>query len=161
MRIVEMKCPNCGAQIHVDADLRTGTCEYCKSQFYIETGEQNGYDFERGRMRAQAEARREAAQQIIEDRKQYEAYVAEAKNRKGISGPAIAGLILAFAGIILVTLLPPGLLSFVVLLFVTFAEVILSVSLLRMRSHLNGRRGDIFSIVVIVILTVIMYIIWI
>ena len=31
-----MKCPNCGAELDVDADQKMAVCEYCDTKFLIE-----------------------------------------------------------------------------------------------------------------------------
>ena len=67
-----MVCPNCGASIQVDADKKNLTCNYCGNSIYIDdevqhvqydNAEETGYQFEKGRQRAQAEARQFTAQQ--------------------------------------------------------------------------------------------------
>ena len=64
MKIVSMTCPNCGATLQVDADNKNVTCNYCGNALFIDdeanhvkidNPEQVGYDFEKGRQRAQAE----------------------------------------------------------------------------------------------------------
>ena len=65
MKIVSMVCPNCGASIQVDADQKNLTCHYCRNSLYVDdevkhvqydNAEETGYQFEKGRQRAQAEA---------------------------------------------------------------------------------------------------------
>ena len=64
MRLVNFTCPGCGAQLNVDADLKQATCQFCNMSFPIDDeaqhvkfdgAEQAGYDFEKGRQRAQQE----------------------------------------------------------------------------------------------------------
>ena len=64
MRIVSMNCPNCGATLQVDADNKHLTCSYCGNALFIDdevnhvkidSPERVGYEFEKGRQRAQAE----------------------------------------------------------------------------------------------------------
>lgn len=68
MKLVDFKCPNCGSGIKADTDSRTATCEYCGSAFAIDDEsltvnvnlscqEEAGYQFEKGRQRAQAESK--------------------------------------------------------------------------------------------------------
>ena len=66
MRIVSMNCPNCGATLQVDADNKHLTCSYCGNALFvddeanhvkIDNPERVGYEFEKGRQRAQAEQR--------------------------------------------------------------------------------------------------------
>ena len=65
MKIVSMVCPNCGASLQVDADQKNLTCSYCGNGLYVDdevkhvqydNAEEAGYQFEKGRQRAQAEA---------------------------------------------------------------------------------------------------------
>ena len=67
MKIVSMVCPNCGASLQVDADQKILTCSYCGNGLYVydevkhvqyDNAEETGYQFEKGRQRAQAEATR-------------------------------------------------------------------------------------------------------
>ena len=64
MKIVSMTCPNCGATLQIDADNKNVTCNYCGNSLFIDdeashvkidNPEQVGYQFEKGRQRAQAE----------------------------------------------------------------------------------------------------------
>ena len=64
MKIVSMTCPNCGATLQVDANNKNVTCNYCGNSLFIDdetshvkidNPEQVGYQFEKGRQRAQAE----------------------------------------------------------------------------------------------------------
>ena len=64
MKLVDFKCPGCGAQLSVDVDLRQATCPYCSKTFPIDDevqyvkldgAAQAGYEFEKGRQQAQAE----------------------------------------------------------------------------------------------------------
>ena len=72
MKLVDFKCPNCQSGIKADTDSRTAACEYCGSTFAIDDEsftvnvnlsgqEEAGYQFEKGRQRAQAEAKSIAA----------------------------------------------------------------------------------------------------
>lgn len=67
MKIVSMVCPNCGASLQVDADQKNLTCSYCGNGLYVDdevkhvqydNAEETGYQFEKGRQRAQADATR-------------------------------------------------------------------------------------------------------
>lgn len=64
MKLVDMKCPNCGAKLQVNSELKKATCNYCGQDFAIDDEvqhlqydnvEQAGYEFEKGRQRAKAE----------------------------------------------------------------------------------------------------------
>lgn len=165
MKLIEMKCPNCGAPVHVSAEARTGVCDYCKSEFFVESGEQTGYEFEKGRMRAKEEARkleeqqRQAVQEQLEAAQQ--AIIEEAKNRKGMSFEAVAGIILAFAGIILVIALKSALTSLLVTLAIIAVEAVFIVRLIRKKRWYAGHKDDIISVIVISILIVLMVVMWI
>lgn len=71
MIIAEMTCSSCGAHLQVDAGARQAKCGYCGATVLIDDGvrhvqydnaEQAGYEFEKGRQRAQAEANAYAQQ---------------------------------------------------------------------------------------------------
>ena len=64
MKIVKMVCPNCGATLQIDADKKNLTCNYCGNNLFIDdevqhiqydNAEEAGYQFEKGRQRAQSE----------------------------------------------------------------------------------------------------------
>ena len=64
MKLVEMKCKNCGAQLKVDLEQKHTYCQFCGAEFHIDDEvqhihydnmEQAGYDFEKGRIKAQQE----------------------------------------------------------------------------------------------------------
>ena len=65
MKLVEMKCKNCGATLKVASNARDVLCQFCGTEFKIDDEvqhvqydnmEQSGYEFERGRIRAQQES---------------------------------------------------------------------------------------------------------
>lgn len=69
MKIVNLTCPGCGARLDADADSKQATCEFCGAALPIDDeipkvqldgAEKAGYDFEKGRQKAQAEAQAEA-----------------------------------------------------------------------------------------------------
>lgn len=71
MKIVSMVCPNCGASIQVDADKKNLICNYCGNSLFVDdevhhvqydNAEEAGYQFEKGRQRAQAEAKQSGVQ---------------------------------------------------------------------------------------------------
>lgn len=75
MKIVSMECPNCGASIRVDMDQKNLTCNYCGKSLFVDdeiqhvqydNAEEAGYQFEKGRLRAQVEARSVPASQYIQ-----------------------------------------------------------------------------------------------
>lgn len=66
MKVTSMNCPNCNSPLQVKEGQKTTTCEYCGSHLGIDdgtlkldvsltNGEEAGYQFEKGRQRAQAE----------------------------------------------------------------------------------------------------------
>ena len=64
MKLVEMKCKNCGQMLKVEEGATTITCEYCHTTYSIDDEAQHvkydnmyesGYEFEKGRMQAQGE----------------------------------------------------------------------------------------------------------
>ena len=64
MKQISMVCPRCGAPLNTDASASQVVCEYCGATSFLvsETkqaeytnSEQAGYEFEKGRLRAQAE----------------------------------------------------------------------------------------------------------
>ena len=66
MKLIETTCVKCGANLRVDADRQTAFCEYCGARLLIDdevrhlqidNAESAGYAFEKGRQRAQNEAR--------------------------------------------------------------------------------------------------------
>lgn len=65
MKLVNMKCQNCGSDLKVDMVSKGCTCEYCGARLLIDdeivhvkydNAEESGYQFEKGRQRAQKEA---------------------------------------------------------------------------------------------------------
>ncbi len=61
MKLLELKCKNCGAVLKVEEDEATINCKHCGSKYKLDDEdihikydnmEQAGYDYERGRMRA-------------------------------------------------------------------------------------------------------------
>lgn len=72
MRFVNMTCPNCGAQLQIDADRTQVYCQHCGTKllvqddvqrFQYEDAENAGYLFEKGRQRAIEEAERRRRQE--------------------------------------------------------------------------------------------------
>ncbi len=73
MKLLSLTCPNCGANIEVNAELTKCTCNFCGKQFLIDDdykrerkwNEQEGYDFEQGRIRAQNEEAERIRQEAL------------------------------------------------------------------------------------------------
>ena len=70
MKLIDTTCPSCGAKLNVDAENQKATCEFCGAALLIDdevqhiqydNAEEAGYNFEKGRQRAQAEAYRQNA----------------------------------------------------------------------------------------------------
>lgn len=66
MKLISLKCPYCGAQLQINAEKEYVFCEHCGtkilidneiSRLQIDNAEEAGYQFEKGRQRAQSEAR--------------------------------------------------------------------------------------------------------
>lgn len=63
MKLIELKCENCGADLKINSETKEVKCEYCHTKFKVDHGmlfedmEQAGYEFERGKLRAQKEYR--------------------------------------------------------------------------------------------------------
>ena len=66
MKLVEMKCKNCGATLKVNSDDKGVKCTFCNTTFKIDDEvqhikyddmEQSGYEFEKGKIRAREEAK--------------------------------------------------------------------------------------------------------
>lgn len=55
MRLRELKCKNCGAKIKVDENVAKVECEYCHTTFTVDDAYNDGYKFEKGRIKAQTE----------------------------------------------------------------------------------------------------------
>lgn len=65
VKIVNLTCPGCGARLEVDMDRKMAFCSYCGAalpvddeiqKVQLDGAEKAGYEFEKGRQRAQAEA---------------------------------------------------------------------------------------------------------
>lgn len=73
MKLVDLTCPHCGAQMKADAAQKQVVCEHCGTNILIDdevqhvqydNAEEAGYNFEKGRQRAQAESGQYRTQQI-------------------------------------------------------------------------------------------------
>ena len=65
MKLVNIKCPNCGSNLEIDAEAKQAFCTYCGSKLHVDdevqhvqydNAEETGYQFEKGRQRARAES---------------------------------------------------------------------------------------------------------
>ena len=68
MKLVEMKCKNCGATLKVESEQIDIECNYCHAKYKLDDEvqhvkyddmEQAGYEFEKGKIRARKEAQNE------------------------------------------------------------------------------------------------------
>lgn len=55
MKLRELKCKNCGATIKVEENKSQAKCEFCHTVFAVEDAYQDGYKFEKGRLKAHSE----------------------------------------------------------------------------------------------------------
>lgn len=80
IRLVDIKCPNCGAELKMNPKLKTARCGYCGSGFNIQeeiekvsvsinNPQELGKDFEKGRIQAKRTSR-ELILDTFENRKQ-------------------------------------------------------------------------------------------
>ncbi|WP_029319231.1 YARHG domain-containing protein [Butyrivibrio sp. AE3004] len=76
MKLIDLTCPHCGSLLRIDADRERAFCEHCGAQVIIDHevqhikydgAEQAGYEFEKGRQRAQAEAQYEQPVYTVEE----------------------------------------------------------------------------------------------
>ncbi len=74
MKLVEMKCKNCGHMLKVEEGTTSITCEYCHTTYSIDDEAQHikydnmyesGYEFEKGRIQAQEEQFEQAANNVV------------------------------------------------------------------------------------------------
>ena len=65
MKLINTRCPKCNAQLTIEEGKTQYKCEHCGSTFLvdeevnkirIDNAENTGYQFEKGRMKAQSEA---------------------------------------------------------------------------------------------------------
>ena len=65
MKLLEMKCKNCGALLKVEENAQYINCQYCNTKYKLDDEvqhikyddmEKSGYEFEKGRMRAHKES---------------------------------------------------------------------------------------------------------
>lgn len=69
MKLIKLQCPSCGAHLEINTSQTVAYCSYCGQKMMIDDevirvrhefadAKEAGYEFERGRMQAQEEARR-------------------------------------------------------------------------------------------------------
>ena len=68
MKLVKLICPNCGAKLEIDGSMQRVFCQYCGTKLIVDqelrhmkwdNAEEAGYQFEKGRMKAQQEAQQQ------------------------------------------------------------------------------------------------------
>jgi len=73
MKLIEMKCKNCGAELEVEDNQEEVTCKYCNTTFKIDDGKlrvdtdnmhEAGYQYEKGRIKARKEEEEEKENKI-------------------------------------------------------------------------------------------------
>ena len=80
MKLVAFVCPACGARLEVDSEQKQAFCSYCGAQLHIDdevqrvehsvtysNAEDAGYQFEKGRQRAMAEAPSQVVIQQVQE----------------------------------------------------------------------------------------------
>lgn len=55
MRLKELNCKNCGATLKVEENATQVKCDFCNTSFAVEDAYTDGYKYEKGRLKAQAE----------------------------------------------------------------------------------------------------------
>jgi len=55
MRLRELKCENCGAAVKIEENASQAKCKFCHTMFAVEDSYNDGYNFEKGRMKAHDE----------------------------------------------------------------------------------------------------------
>lgn len=87
MKLIELKCKNCGAILDARDDQETITCKYCHANFKIDDEamhikydnmESTGYEMEKGKIRA----RKEEEQRILEENSQKQISKEEREQRR-------------------------------------------------------------------------------
>lgn len=57
MKLVELKCKNCGAQLKVNEEVENIKCDYCGHTFSISSAYNEGYNYTKGVLKAEGEQR--------------------------------------------------------------------------------------------------------
>ena len=111
MELKELKCKNCGANLKVDQNAKDVTCNFCHTTFSVETMENTGYEFEKGRIKAQKEemnnnldAAKDSLNKTISSINVNGEDVSKAAKGIGIVFAIVAVVIFATAAIFMVTI---------------------------------------------------------
>jgi uncharacterized Zn finger protein (UPF0148 family) len=88
MKLVEMKCKNCGSNLKVNPEDEKVTCQFCGSTFNIDKevqhhklddAEQTGYELEKGKIRAREEASQKKNEEQIKKEIEFNKEIDEKK----------------------------------------------------------------------------------
>jgi hypothetical protein len=73
MKYLKKVCPQCGGKLRFSMDMKSAICEHCETEYYLDPETQHieldnmedaGYEFEKGRQRAQKEAEKQVNTKI-------------------------------------------------------------------------------------------------
>lgn len=95
MKLVELKCKNCGAQLKVEEGTSQVKCEFCGSTFSVDDAYNEGYKYTKGVLKARSEQMEEdfnKAQDLMDD------FIGKPSKVFSIAFVAIFILIFAFIG---------------------------------------------------------------
>ena len=95
MKLVELKCKNCGAQLKVEEDTSQVKCEFCGSTFSVDDAYNEGYKYTKGVLKARSEQMEEdfnKAQDLMDS------FIGKPSKVFSIAFVAIFILIFAFIG---------------------------------------------------------------
>ena len=77
MKLLELKCKNCGANLKIDEESEFVNCPYCNASYKLDDEtqhvkyddmENSGYEFEKGRIKAQKEIETESYNNALKSR---------------------------------------------------------------------------------------------
>ena len=66
MKLIELKCKNCGAKLEVEEGTTQITCKFCDTTFSIDDAYTQGYKYTKGVLKAQDEQREKDFQRAKE-----------------------------------------------------------------------------------------------
>ena len=96
MKLVELKCKNCGAQLKVEEGTSQVKCEFCGSTFSVDDAYNEGYKYTKGVLKARSEQMEEdfnKAQDLLKN-----SYIGKSSRVFSIAFVAIFILIFGFIG---------------------------------------------------------------
>ena len=179
MKLISMSCPSCGAALEVNADLKSGICNYCGRPFAIDpevihvqhdVSEDAGYKFEKGRIKAQEEAQAkerriaeaEAERKRLEEERQmrqaeeYRAQQKKAEKRSNLF--AVLGGLSALIGLVMLFIPKEAfsLSKFIGTVFIIGTAVcIFFIAKIYKQYKIKRSKDDIFALVVFIVIAVI------